>query len=222
MINLPKKDEEGVCTISYSQVSSWNEVKGYNTKMLGKKEYILKYFLGVEFDDVGFGEFGTKVGESLENNSFTEFSPEETKTLKKVNRLDLFERKVKIDFKEEGFYLYGYIDTCTEDLMHIKDYKTASENSKKKYSTDGYFQLDIYALGVFEETGKYPEKMDVEIIERKGNAFRGGLSALSIGTDIWIIDRKVIPQRLKEIKSNILKTAKEISGYYSIYQKLNV
>ena len=68
---LPKKDKEGVPYISYSQANSWSDVKGYNTGMDGKIEYMLSYFYKVNFPDVGFGGFGGKVGTALEEGDFS-------------------------------------------------------------------------------------------------------------------------------------------------------
>ena len=116
---LPKKDKEGIPYISYSQANLWSDVKGYNTGMDGKIEYMLSYFYKVNFPDVGFGGFGGKVGIALEEGDFSAFSTSEIDTLRKVERLDIFEKEIRIPF--DGFYLVGYIDTCTEDLKYIKD-----------------------------------------------------------------------------------------------------
>ena len=221
VLNLPNKDDKGVPYMSYSQKTSWEAKEGFSTKLLGRKEYMLHYFFNVDFPDVGWAEFGHKVGKALEDNDFSNFTEEEANTLSKVTRLDLFEKKVVINFDEQGFYLYGFIDTCTSDLSYIKDYKTASEKSKSKYEKSDYDQLDIYALGVFQETGKYPEKMDVEVISRTGNAFKGGSSVLGVGKDIWIIEKKIDKQRLEEVKQQVLNTASEISDYYTVFQRLN-
>jgi hypothetical protein len=216
---LPKKDKEGVPYISYSQANLWSDVKGYNTGMDGKIEYMLSYFYKVNFPDVGFGGFGGKVGTALEVGDFSAFSPLEIETLKKVERLDVFEKEIRIPF--DGFYLVGYIDTCTEDLKYIKDYKTASPSSKEKYYTDDYKQLMIYAKGVHCEKGYYPERMNVEIIERKGNAFNGGIDALSLGDNIWIVEKEISAEKIEEVAKYVEKTALEISEYWSVWKKIN-
>ena len=216
---LPKKDKEGVPYISYSQANLWSDVKGYNTGMDGKIEYMLSYFYKVNFPDVGFGGFGGKVGTSLEEGDFSAFSTSEIDTLRKVERLDIFEKEIRIPF--DGFYLVGYIDTCTEDLKYIKDYKTASHSSKEKYYTDDYKQLMIYAKGVHCEKGYYPERMNVEIIERKGNAFNGGIDALSLGENIWIVEKEISAEKIEEVAKYVEKTALEISEYWSVWKKIN-
>ena len=216
---LPKKDKEGVPYISYSQANLWSDVKGYNTGMDGKIEYMLIYFYKVNFPDVGFGGFGGKVGTALEEGDFSAFSTSEIDTLRKVERLDIFEKEIRIPF--DGFYLVGYIDTCTEDLKYIKDYKTASHSSKEKYYTDDYKQLMIYAKGVHCEKGYYPERMNVEIIERKGNAFNGGIDALSLGENIWIVEKEISAEKIEEVAKYVEKTALEISEYWSVWKKIN-
>ena len=216
---LPKKDKEGIPYISYSQANLWSDVKGYNTGMDGKIEYMLSYFYKVNFPDVGFGGFGGKVGIALEEGDFSAFSTSEIDTLRKVERLDIFEKEIRIPF--DGFYLVDYIDTCTEDLKYIKDYKTASHSSKEKYYTDDYKQLMIYAKGVHCEKGYYPERMNVEIIERKGNAFNGGIDALSLGENIWIVEKEISAEKIEEVAKYVEKTALEISEYWSVWKKIN-
>lgn len=217
-IILPRKDKEGNPYVSYSQINSWNSKKGFNTGLPGFKEYILSYFFNVKFGDPqGWAEFGTRVGTALEHNDFKGFSKKEQETLKKATRLDLFEKEVRITFP--GFYLKGFIDSASENLKSILDYKTASENSRKKYYTDEYEQLDIYAMGIKEETGEYPEKMWVEILERVGNPFRG--ESLSLGTALWVSEREIDEKRLERIKEDILRTTEDISRYYTVFTKLN-
>lgn len=78
---LPRVDKEGRCYISYSQIKTWKK---------SKREYMRQYFFGESGPDAlkPYGEFGTKVGEALENNDFSEFTKKEQKFLKTVTRYD--------------------------------------------------------------------------------------------------------------------------------------
>jgi hypothetical protein len=110
----------------------------------------------------------------------------------------------------------------TPDRTHIRDYKTASEKSCKKYYEDPYEQLDVYALAVQQETGKVPKKLEVCAIERTGNGFKGGRNVLKVGENIWYIERKTSKERLAKLEDKIQQTVEEISFYYKIFKKLNV
>lgn len=222
-MNLPRKDENGTPYISYSQIKAWNEAKGFNTGGLGRHEFILTYFLSQNYGDKnGFAQFGTDVENYIcgDVNAKCLFTDKEKETLDKIAPLGTFQQKIKIPF-EEGFYLTGYIDDTNHNFTKIRDYKSASEKSKAQYETDEYKQLDIYALGIKDLTGKLPKELEVCVIERIGNGFRGGRDVMSVGENIWYIKRETNTKRLKELKEYIVKTALEISKYYTIFQKLN-
>jgi len=207
-IILPRTDDEGKFYLSYSQLSKWNK---------SKKEYIKHYFLGDEFEGNSYTDFGSKVGEALEKNDFSGFSEDEVKTLKKVTRLDEFEREIRLDL--EGFYVRGYIDTNDKDLTHLIDYKTGSIDKVEEYESDKYDQLTIYAGAVWQETSVLPEKAYVELIERLGNPFRG--DELKVGSKIEKIPQDISPESVNETTKKIKDTAKEISKYYKVFNLLN-
>ena len=86
-LNLPRRDKEGNFYLSYSQMSMWKK---------SKRDYMRQYFYGEE-DTKDFlkpyGDFGSKVGEALEDNDFSGFTEEEQKFLKTIPRLEEFERE---------------------------------------------------------------------------------------------------------------------------------
>lgn len=217
---LPRKDQDGIPYISYSQVKLWNEAKGFNTGLPGRQEFIRSYFFGEEYPDKGgYGTFGTEVENyitmRLDDDKFT---ADELKTLNKIKPLGVFQHEARIDF--DGFYLKGYIDDMADDFSKARDYKTASNNSRKKYDDPDYFQLDVYAAAIQQKHGIIPE-LEVCVIERLGNGFKGGRPALSVGENIWYVKRETNEERLKQVKQYILDTAKEISAYYTVFLKLN-
>ena len=79
----------------------------------------------------------------------------------------------------------------------------------------------MYALKAIEETGVIP-KLEVCIIERKGNAnFGGGRKALKVGKSVWYVERETNEERLDKLRAEIEETVKEISNYYKTYLKVN-
>lgn len=215
---LPTVDENGIPYLSSTQIDKFTAEKSFNLKVEGVLEYILHYFLKEKFEDIGWAEFGHSVESGIITKNYSEFTPTEIETLKKVEAYDLTQYEVRINFDE--FYLKGYIDTIDKDLTKLKDYKTASKTSKEKYYKDEYSQILYYGIGIKEQTGNYPE-MVVEIIERYGNAFRGGRPALSVGNEIWRVKKELTEEKEKELREYIIKTANEISEYYQVFLKLN-
>lgn len=220
---LPRKDAEGNPYISYSQIKTWNEAKGFNTGKKGRHEFIMTYFFNEDFPDInGFAQFGTEVEDYICGKEYAKslFSSEEKQTLDKIQPLGVFQKEIKIPFSE-GFYLKGFIDDSKNDFSKLRDYKTASEKSKAKYYGEDYDQLDIYALGAKQITGILPKELEVCVIERLGNGFRGGRSVMTVGKNIWYIPRETNEKRIQTLKENIIRTVEEISKYYEVFLKLN-
>ena len=207
-IILPRTDEEGRCYLSYSQHSKWKK---------DKKDYIKSYFFGERFEGNAYTDFGSKIGEALENNDFSGFSEKEQKVLNKITRLDEFERKICLDFGD--FYVLGFIDTNNKDLTILVDYKTGDMGKIEVYESDDYDQLGIYAAALEQETGKLPEQAYVELIERVGNAFKG--EELALGSEVVQIPQDISPKKIKEIKKDVVKVATEISEYYRVFNLIN-
>ena len=200
-MNLPKKDKYGVSRLSYSQISLFKR---------DKDEYYQNYIVGKPFKGNEYTDFGSKVGEALEYNNFDSFKKPEQETLKKVVRLDEFERMVKL--KYEGFYIIGFVDTNSKDFSRIIDYKTGGLKKEFQYAKPDYTQLCLYALSLRQETGITPSLASVEFIRRKGNAFRG--QALTVGEEVISIPVDICLERLTHVYWDTLKTAKEIEKFY--------
>ena len=210
MLVLPRKDDDGKCYISYSQHSKWKK---------SKKEYIKSYFFGEKFTGNAYTDFGSLIGEALEHNDFSAFTKKEQTLLKRVTRLDEFERTIKL--KMDGFYVLGYIDTndCAPllkkdvgsatptEVRHLVttlvDYKTGDMTKVDVYEADDYDQLAIYAAAIEQEQGVLPKQAYVELIERVGNAFRG--EDLALGNEVVQIPQDITPKRIKAVKADIQK-----------------
>lgn len=212
--------KDGRYKISYSQIKLWHDLKGFSTGLMGRMEYIRSYMLGEEYPDWGWGLFGDDVEDYVcTKEGADKFTDEEKKTLDKIKPLGNFQVPIEMDFGD--FIFTGFKDDTNDGETKLRDYKTASEKSKEQYYGDDYKQLDLYALDTLKKTGKLPEELEVVVIERKGNAFRGGRDVLAVGEKIWTIDREVDEERIASMEKLIVDTAKEISEYYNTFKILN-
>lgn len=221
-MRLPKVDKEGRSYISYSQINNYKK---------SKRSYIREYLLGESGPAAlkPYGDFGTKVGEALENNNFEEFTEKEQEFLKTVTRYDEFEREISL--KMDGFYVKGYIDSNTlsykkkgnkkvEVVEKILDYKTGEiEKRRAEYESDDYIQIAIYAAAIKQDTGSLPKECSVVLIQRDGNAFAG--EELTLGDEYTTIKKKVDTKVVNKVLTYVQETAEEISGLYEVFLKLN-
>lgn len=202
-MELPCKDKDGMSYLSYSQISCF---------IKSREQYYKTYILKEPFIGNEYTEFGNKVGIALQSNDFSEFTEPEKNILSKVKRHDVFERKTILRY--DGFYVIGYIDSCSEDLTHIIDYKTGGAKKEHEYIKDEYTQLVYYALSIKQETGVVPQKANVEFIRRKGNLYRG--EKLMVANEHPIsINIDISEKRLRQVYWNTIKIAESISKYYN-------
>jgi hypothetical protein len=210
-IVLPKNDDNGKPIFSYTQYSKWKK---------DKKDYFRSYMFGERFEGNAYTDFGTLVGEALETGDFSPFEPFEQETLKKVTRLDEFERQIYLDLGEFG--LIGFIDT--NDLVRgrvkrIIDYKTGALNKEAVYDAEDYNQVTIYAAALEQETGHLPKEGWVELIERTGNPWKG--QDLMVGKEVVKVTQDVSKEAVEAVKQDIISVAKDVSAFYKVFQKLN-
>jgi len=207
MMDLPTKDTDGNNYVSYSSLSLF---------LKSKEEYYKNYILKEKFEGNEYTDFGKKVGTALETNDFTLFESEEIETLKKVNRLDLFERKTTL--KYDDFYVVGFIDTCTNDCKKIIDYKTGGNNKEFEYTKEDYTQLCYYSLSIKQELGYFPESAHVEFIRRKGNLYRNEKLSVSNEAPI-IIPIDISYERCRKLYFNTKIIVNEINEFYKQFKK---
>ena len=200
-MDLPTKDKEGNSYLSYSQISLF---------LKDKNEYLKTYILKQPFISNEYIKFGSKVGEAIEKNDFCLFTKREVETLKKVTRLDLFERKVILNY--DDFYIKGYVDTCDNDLTEIIDYKTGGKGKELQYTKD-YNQLYYYALAIRQETGKTPLKASVEFIRREGNLYKGEMLKIASEEPLKI-NIELSEVMLKKVYWETIQIANQISEFY--------
>lgn len=208
--------------VSWSQIEVFNDKKGFNTGLLGRHEYMRKYFLGEKYDDMGWGTFGTEAQEYIQEGKHSDkFTAAEKKVLDTITPLDIFEQPVILDFKT--FIVLGFIDGLSEDWKKMRDIKTKSENSKKDLFTGKKHQLELYSLFVEQEKGFLPE-CEYVIVERLGGRecmMGGGRNVLSVGERVWYEPYKITKKRLAETKKLVKSTVKEISNCYKVFLKLS-
>lgn len=248
-IVLPKSykgDKEeflGKPMVSWSQIETWIGKKGFNTGLLGKYEYMRKYFFGETYPDMGWGTFGNEaeayitirdvdpntIEDEREKESLLgalkNFTDKEKKVMEQITPLGEFQHEAVIDFGD--FVLLGYIDDMKEledGTIHLRDYKTKSEGSKRGLTSDKTYQLEVYTLYLEKMKGKKVSKWEYCIIERLGGAEcmrGGGRDVLTIGDRIWYEEKHVTAERLKETETLIKNTVKEISDHYKTFVKYN-
>lgn len=209
-IILPKTDKDtGRPYLSYSQYSTWKK---------SKREYMRQYFFGEKFLGSDYTEFGSEIGEALENNNFSNYTAKEQEFLKTIPRYDDFERKICLNMGT--WDVIGFIDTSKNPPTSIADYKTGDIVKKEsEYQSDDYIQLDIYAAAIEQETGILPEEVKVFLIDRKGNAYAG--EKLKLGDKFVTITKSVDEARIKDVIKRVTKVAHEISEHYKLFLQLN-
>lgn len=204
-MNLPKKDKHGNSRLSYSQIECFKR---------SKKDFIDRYILQKPFISNPYIDFGSKVGNAISSGDCKDFYNEEIESLSKVTTLDAFEKRVIL--KYEDFYLVGFIDSISNDLLTLIDYKTGGVGKEVKYMSDDYNQLAIYSLAIRQEFGITPKNASVEFITRDGNPYRGTELTVS-NTDIIKIPVDVSEKRLVKVYNEVYHTAKRIEEFYDNY-----
>jgi len=247
-IELPKvykgknKKYVGRPMISWSQVETWIGKRGFNTGLPGFHEYMRKYFMGETYPDAGWGQYGSemesyitlrnapkKVIDALDEKDrasyegcMVNFSKAEKEFLSQIEPLGNYQTEIIIDFGD--FILLGYIDDHTDDFSHIRDYKSKSASTMLSLSKPDNYQLDVYGLYCYKVLGIIPTKAEYFVVDRAGGGEcmrGGGRKSLSVGKQIWNIDREMSIPRLEETAEIIRETAMDISEYWKVFQKFN-
>lgn len=207
-MNLPRKDKDNISYLSYSQMSLFKR---------DKHEYYEQYILGKPFKPNPWVDFGSKVGEALEVNDFSKFTPSEQEILRQAPRYDLFEHEIKLWYPEHGFFIKGFIDTCPSSFEVLQDYKTGGKDKEHQYKKEDYTQLCLYALGIKQQHKVLPSKAHVCFIRREGNPYRG--EELMIANEKpLLIEVDISLPRLKRVYWESLKIAQEIEQFYLTFK----
>jgi hypothetical protein len=212
--------------LSWSQIESYRDKLGFNTGLLGKFEYFLKYFSGYSFHDMGWATFGSEVENYITlRQDADKFTEKEKKVLDTIKPIGVFQTEIIFHVKDLDVIVIGYVDDHSpivdNKIALLRDYKTKSESSKKDLHDDKKHQIEIYING-FKQKGIEVEKAEYCIIERLGGKecmAGGGREALYVGERVWYEPYSWDAERLKETERIIKETVIEISEYYKIFLK---
>lgn len=232
--SLPEYEKYlGMPYVSNSQVSTYMGKSGFNTWKPGHLEWIQNKLLGFNWPDVGWAQFGKEVETVIREEEGYEqhlgnFSEKELEILKSVEPLGLYERHVIVDFTEHGFIVIGFIDDMTPHnnetmtVDKIRDYKTASVSSSKRYGGKNDFQCDLYVKGT-EQLGYKVGGFEYYIIERGG----GGplFNNKSLGRGVLTVDgilgiKEVVLKEWEVVENHFVEAAKEMQRHNRMYKKL--
>jgi len=201
-MDLPKKDKYGKNKLSYSQIECF---------LKSKTEFYNRYIKQKPFTPNPYVDFGLKVEKAIETEQYSGFSNQEASVLKTATRLDLFQKFVY--YEHDLFNIYGYIDTSTAKGLRIVDYKTGGVKKELKYSTNDYFQLELYSLCLWQMYGSIPDKASVEFIRRGGNIHKG--QKLFVKEEPIIkIDKSISKSNVLDVNLMVIDVANKISDFY--------
>src|SRR5690606_30378645 len=228
---LPKKFEDrfgthpehkGKPKTSYSMCNSYEEEEY-------RDDVYIQYFLGIRLPSGEFAEFGSSVGEYIENKAVGDLkvghlSDEDISILDKIIDYPdnaIYEDEIVIDFGE--FVLEGYADRIVYDndnVVHVLDYKTLNIDKKSEYyASDEYLQTVLYAYQK-EKQGFKIGKVEVFGIGRKGSSLDGtGNFKMRLSGEYKVIPTPYNKKRVKLALDKIRTTTEKISKDYGIYRK---
>lgn len=223
----------GMPYVSNSQVSTYTSKSGFNTWKPGHLEWIQNKLLGYDWPDVGWAQFGKEVETVIRKEEGYEeyldnFTERELAILDTVEPLGLYERHVIVDMSEHGFIVIGFIDDMTpfdeenKRVDLIRDYKTASVSSSKRYGGKDDFQSDLYVKGI-EQLGYEVGGFEYFIIERGGGGplFKDkslGRGALTVDGVLGV--KEVVLKDWEVVENHFVKATKEMQRHFKMYKKL--
>lgn len=213
---------KGKPKLSYSQYSSYKDPEYQD-------QYYLQYFSGIELSSGEFAEFGSSVGQYIEDiaNKVEKprkgfLSEEDCQVI--LNKVDfpdncIYEDEVVVDFGT--FVCEGYIDRAKYDqkTVEIRDYKSLNLSKPEKYESEDYGQTTLYSLQK-ERLGYEVINSEVFGLGRKGNSLEGvGNFKMRLSGETKIIPTPYSKERANKVLEDITKVAKQISEEYKIYLK---
>lgn len=204
------KDYIGMPYISYSSVNSWNDPTY-------REDFIKQKFGKIELDSGIYAEFGTFVGEAIENGEFGE-NPNNFQGLENLDLDALrpkgaqYERFVMIPFA--GFIFIGFIDVLKDSK--VRDVKTGGTKKEDHYSSNAYRQTTLYAKALDLE-GVENVTTDVYFIRRTGSHVK---PPLVISDEQFEILLEYNEEKAQEALEYVQKTVEEISECFKTFVKV--
>jgi hypothetical protein len=222
-IVLPR-ELEGKPKISYSQYSSYKDLEYRN-------QYYLQYFSGISLPSGEFAEFGSSVGQFIEDVGMTN-TPPRTGCLSQEDLEVImsnitfppncvYEDRVIVDCGD--FYIEGYIDRTqylAEKEIEIEDFKTLNLDKKKDfYASEEYGQTALYSYQK-EIEGYKVVRSFVTGLGRKGSSLSGsGNFKMRLSGAVEQIETPYTKERGEKIIEDIRKVVHQISDEYKIFQR---
>lgn len=200
--------------ISYSTVDSW---ENYREDLFKQK------FVGLKLDAGVYAEFGSYLGEAVENGKFGEnpqgFQGQENFQgfIEDLPENAEFEKMIIIDMG--SYVIVGFIDIYNEDehgRANVIDLKTGGKKKEEKYESDDYIQVPLYAKAI-EDTGKEIGTTGVWFVRREGSHFN---PPLKISKDQFFIKLEYNEERAKYALDKVDRVVREISDYYKTFKKI--
>lgn len=222
----------GKYRVSNSQLSSWIESSGFNTGLEGKIEFMMNRFLGKNWPDIGWGEFGNAVESVIRmddeyNKYLGYFDKEELKILSSIEPLGNFEYQTIYYIEELDTIIMGYIDDIPDPqdnvISLLRDYKTRSASGRYKLGNKDDWQLDIYKESLKQQFGWKVENAEHCVIERGGGMELyknpdAGVGVLYVKGGVWY--KKYEFKDFEKLKRQIIEIIKDLSIHYQAFLNL--
>lgn len=188
---------------SYSQYSKWK---------WSKKEYFQRYFNRQKDDHTPFTIFGQRIAENLEAIHFEAEPPHDLVNFEVVSKKLKVLGQPEVHIVEElepGLKVQAYIDTATDDLQLIHDYKTGQKPREQNWKE----QLMLYALLIYLQHGFIPS-CGIQFMQTKVMA-EGAIVELTGNTKVF--EYTFTYDELMSFKDRFIGIAKEISNNYTAW-----
>jgi len=205
------KPHLGKFYISYSTVSSWSKYR---------EDLIKQKFVGIKIDAGVYADFGSYVGEAIENNKFDEDNPQGFTGQENIGLVQRpagaeYEKMILIDMGE--YVIVGFIDVYSESEKGsiVCDIKTGGARKEKEYQKEDYIQVILYAHAI-EQLGKKIVDTYVWFIRRTGSHIK---PPLHISEEQFKIPLEYTPERVSYALGMVDDVVKEISTQYKVYLK---
>lgn len=218
------KDNEELCKphlgkpyISYSTVNSWTDEK-YRADMIKQK------FAGIELPGNIYSDFGSYLGEAVENGEYGDnpngFTGQENFQPFLDDRPEnaVYEKMILIDMGE--YVIIGFIDIYSEDEESraiVVDLKTGGKDKELYYESEDYIQVPLYAKAIELHEKKEIGVTGVWFVRRGNSHFK---PPLHITEDQFFIELPYNEERAQYALDKIDKAVREISDYYRTYLKI--
>ena len=182
-------------------------------------DYVKEKLAGIDLGPKIYAEFGTYVGEAIENGFFAEDNPngfegQENLNLSREEGVE-YEKMIIID--RGNYVILGFIDKYkeVEGVADIIDVKTGGSNKEFDYQASKYIQVVLYAHAI-ELLGKKIGKTSIEFIRREGSHRN---PPMIISKEQFSFDLEYSPKRVEYALKEMDKSAKKVESLNKTFKK---